>query len=62
MKSLNDNEKKTDSKKENCISWFVVGIFCALYVAVLNIVLPFKAAFILSMLTVMVICILVEIW
>ena len=60
MKSLNDNEKKTD--KENCISWFVFGLFCALYVAVLNIVLPFKAAFIWSMLTVMVICILVEIW
>ena len=62
MKSLNDNEKKTDSEKENCISWFIVGLFCALYLAVLNIILPFKIAFILSMLTAMVICILVVIW
>ena len=60
MKSLNYNKKKTD--KENCISWFVFGILCTLLVVAFNIVAPFKVAFIWSMLTVMVICILVEIW
>lgn len=60
MKSLNDNEKKTD--KETCVSWFASGLFCALLVAVFNIVLPSKIAFIWSMLAAMVICVLVVIW
>ena len=42
MKSLNDNEKKTD--KENCVSWFASGLFCALLVVAFNIVLPFEVA------------------
>ena len=60
MKSLNDNEKKTD--KETCVSWFASGLFCALLVVAFNIVLPFEVAFLWSMLTAMVFCILVVIW
>ena len=60
MKSLNDNEKKTD--KDTCVSWFASGLFCALLVVAFNIVLPFEVAFLWSVLTAMVFCILVVIW
>ena len=60
MKSLNDNEKKTDT--ETCVSWFVSGLFCALLVVAFNIVFPFEVAFLWSEMTVMVFCILVAIW
>ena len=57
MKSLNDNEKKTD--KDTCVSWFASGLFCALLVVAFNIALPFEVAFLWSMLTAMVIYVLV---
>lgn len=60
MKSLNDNEKKTD--KENCVSWLIIGIFCALFVVAINIILPFDAAFLWSAFFVTVGYMLITIW
>ena len=59
MKSLNGYEEKTD--KENCVSWFTIGLFYALFVVAINIILPFDVAFLWSVLLVTVGYILVAI-